>query len=138
VPHQPVIARLLPYSGYIGLAAALLIALAWGARVNSLRADYKEELDQYALEIADWRDKHAILGLSIADLQAVINDQNAQTEARAAQFAAQAEENANRLAQLDRQATTSRQRIAKLQAIAQQSPSVCGVDEELRKALAGI
>ncbi|BAK66906.1 hypothetical protein SLG_22310 [Sphingobium sp. SYK-6] len=117
---------------------ALAISLAWGFRVDGLRAARTAERDQFARENRTWADKHAMQERSIVDLTRALDAKSAESDRRAEAYRQQAEDDARRLAAMDKAATTTDQRIARLREIAKQGPSMCGVDDELREALSGI
>lgn len=125
-----------------GLGLALMVA-GTGWYVQSARLDGCSEARKTIIatakrDAATWSTAHATQEKSISDLSQALDAANQQSNARAEQYAAQKAESDRRVAELNKLATTSRARIAKLHEIARSGPSPCGVDDELREALAGL
>lgn len=134
------ISRLIPFLPQVAgsLAVALALSITWGVRVDSLRHGYKVERDSLRADVVEWRDKHHMQEQSIRELIATLDAKNAESDARAAQYAAQREADAKSVAEADLRAAESIKRQMKLEAIARDGTSVCGVSDKLREALEGL
>ena len=119
------------------LIAAGLLVLALAYQTLTKRAVVAER-DQLAREAVIWKEAHETQEQSILDLVAALNRKNAETDERAAALAKARGEAARLAAEMDARAATTRDRITRLNDMARNENSVCGVSDRLMEALDGL